>query len=146
MLPKIVLVPIDFSANAEQALDYAAELARKLGATVHLVHAIASLPSALPVALTEQMIENLVTEHREALDKLVKTRRTLATFGPPTVEVGDARDTIIGAAKALGADLIVMGTHGRRGLSRMVMGSVAENVLRHAPCPVLIIRAKHDES
>lgn len=146
MLPKLILVPTDFSANAEHALDYACALAQKLGSTVHLVHAIASPPTALQVALTEEILENLVNEHREALDKLAEARRGIASFGATTVEVGDPRDTIVGAAQALGADLIVMGTHGRRGLSRVVMGSVAEDVIRRAPCPVLTVRAKPGEA
>lgn len=146
MLPKLILVPIDFSANAEHALDYACALAQKLGSTVHLVHAIASPPSALQVALTEDILENLVKEHREELDKLAQARRGVASFGAATVEVGDPRDTIVEAAQKLGADLIVMGTHGRRGLSRVVMGSVAEDVIRRAPCPVLTVRAKPGEA
>jgi nucleotide-binding universal stress UspA family protein len=140
MHPKLILVPIDFSSNAEHALDYACGLAGKLGSTVHLVHALASPPSALQVALTEDILENLVNEHQEALEKLAAPRRATVSFGPPVVEVGDPRDTIVGTAKGLGIDLIVMGTHGRRGLSRVVMGSVAEDVIRHAPCPVLVVR------
>jgi len=146
MLPKLILVPTDFSANAEHALDYACALAQKLGSAVHLVHAIASPPTALQVALTEEILENLVKEHREALDKLAEARRGIASFGATTVEVGDPRDTIVEAAQKLGADLIVMGTHGRRGLSRVVMGSVAEDVIRRAPCPVLTVRAKPGEA
>lgn len=142
MLPKLILVPIDFSAHAERALDYACELASKVGATVRLVHAVAAPPVGLQVALSEEILENLVTEHREALDKLVAARRgsVTASFGEATVEVGDPRDTIVRTAEAVKADLIVMGTHGRRGLSRVVMGSVAEDVIRHAPCPVLVVR------
>jgi universal stress protein A len=144
MLPKTILVPIDFSAHAERALDYACELASKVGATVRLVHAVAAPPVGLQVALSEEILENLVTEHREALDKLVGARRgsVTASFGEVTVEVGDPRDTIIRTTEAVKADLIVMGTHGRRGLSRVLMGSVAEDVIRHAPCPVLVVRGQ----
>jgi universal stress protein A len=145
MLPKVILVPIDFSHNSERALDYACDLASKLGSTVHLVHAIGSPPSALQTSLTEDIIENLMNEHREALDKLVAARTTTTSFGASMVEVGDPRDTIVTAAKTVGADLIVMGTHGRRGLSRVMMGSVAEDVIRHAPCPVLAVRSKPHE-
>jgi nucleotide-binding universal stress UspA family protein len=145
MIPKVMLVPIDFSANAEQALDYACAFAEKLGSTVHLVHAVATPPSALQVALTEDILENLVKEHHEALEKLARARKGVASFGKATVEVGDPRDTIVEAAKAVRADLIVMGTHGRRGLSRVMMGSVAEDVIRHAPCPVLTVRARPAE-
>jgi len=145
MVPKLILVPIDFSESAEQALDYACELASNLGATVRLVHAISQLPSALQVALTEDIVENLVKEHRESLDRLAGARLGRASFGEATVEVGDPRDTIVTAAKAMSVDLIVMGTHGRRGLSRLVLGSVAEDVIRYAPCPVLVVRAKEAE-
>ena len=145
MLPKTILVPTDFSPNADQALDYACELAGKLGATVHLVHAVTSPPSALQVALTEQMIENLLSEDRAVLDKLMRARSGVASFGASTVDIGDPRDLVVNTAKTLGADLIVMGTHGRRGFSRMVMGSVAEDALRNAPCPVLVIREKRAE-
>jgi nucleotide-binding universal stress UspA family protein len=144
MLPKLILVPVDFSAHAERALDYACELASKVGATVRLVHAVATPPSGLQVALSEGILEGLVKEHREALDKLVAARQgsVTASFGAGTVEVGDPRDAIVATAAAVKADLIVMGTHGRRGLSRVVMGSVAEDVVRHAPCPVLVVRGQ----
>ena len=145
MLPKLILVPTDFSANAEPALDYACELAAKLGATVRLVHAVAAPPSTLQVALSEEVLVKLVREHHEALDRLAEPRRALASFGEASVEVGDPRDTIVKVAKELSVDLIVMGTHGRRGLSRVVMGSVAEDVIRHAPCPVLVVRSKQGE-
>jgi nucleotide-binding universal stress UspA family protein len=142
MLPKLILVPTDFSANAEQALDYACALAATLGATIRLVHAVPMPPSTLQAALSEEVLVQLVREHHEALEKLAAPRRALAGFGEASVETGDPRDTIVRVAKELGAELIVMGTHGRRGLSRVVMGSVAEDVIRHAPCPVLTVRSK----
>lgn len=146
MLPKVILVPIDFSPHSEQALDYACEIAGKLGATVSMVHAIATLPSALQVALTEDIIENLVKAHTEGLEKLAAARAGTASFGKLTVDVGDPRDLIVATARGVDADLIVMGTHGRRGLSRVVMGSVAEDVIRHAECPVLTVRDKQAAS
>lgn len=142
MLPKLILVPTDFSENAEQALDYACALASKLGSTIRLVHAVPTPPTTLQVALSEDVLVKLVREHSEALEKLAEPRRAVASFGEASVEVGDPRDTIVRTAKELGADLIVMGTHGRRGLSRVVMGSVAEDVIRHAACPVLTVRSK----
>ena len=85
-----------------------------------------------------------MSEHRETLGKLAEARREIASFGEPIVEVGDPRDTIVETAEKLGADLIVMGTQGRRGLSRVMMGSVAEDVIRQASCPVLAVRAKRE--
>lgn len=140
MTPQSILVPTDFSAGAETALDYACALAVKLGATVHVVNALgASLPE-LGVAMSQPMIDKLVDGHRAALAKLVDPRRAQATIGTTLVRSGDARDAILEAAKIVGADLIVMGTHGRRGLSRFVLGSVTEDVLRRADCPVLAVR------
>ena len=140
--PTNILVPIDFSANAEQALDYAIELARKLGAKVHLVNAI-GLPLVgspeLGLPYTVEMLDNLNVENKKALEALAARRDTV---GQVLVRHGDARDVIREAAEELRADLIVMGTHGRRGLSRALLGSVAENVLRTSPVPVLTIRGK----
>jgi len=140
MLPENILVPIDFSPCAEHALDYACDLAAKLGARVHLVNAIGAMLPELSVALTDQMLAEMRTNNATALDKLIGPRRERAQFGPVIVHDGDARDAILRAAETSRADLIVIGTHGRRGLSRVLLGSVAEDVLRRAPCPVLAVR------
>ena len=140
MLPANILVPIDFSANAERALDYACDLAAKLGARVHVVNAIGAMLPELSVALTDQMLATIRHNNASVLDKLIGPRRERASFGEVSVVDGDAREAILKAARAVGADLIVMGTHGRRGISRALLGSVAEEVLRRAPCPVLTVR------
>jgi nucleotide-binding universal stress UspA family protein len=144
MLPKQILVPTDLSEAAEQALDYACELARPLGAQIHLLNVI-SIPALgvpeLGVALTATMIDDLVVENQKALDRLAQTRCT-DRLGQVMVQTGDARDVINQVAKDLGIDLIVMGTHGRRGISRALMGSVAETVVRSAPCAVLTVRLR----
>ena len=138
MLPQHILVPIDFSPSSEQALDYACELAGKLGAVVHLVNALGPV-GELP--LSQRMIDELAGEHARGLDDLMVHRRGLARFGPPIIEAADPRDLILAAAARVDADLIVMGTHGRRGLSRFVLGSVAEDIVRRSPCPVLAVRS-----
>ncbi|HEX5062197.1 MAG TPA: universal stress protein [Kofleriaceae bacterium] len=143
MLPKNILVPTDLSEGAEEALDYACELARQFGATVHLLHVIGIPTLGVPelgVALTSTVIDSMVRENQEALERLVDRKRTMATFGAPLLRTGDARDLINQTAKELTADLIVMGTHGRRGVSRALLGSVTETVVRTAPCPVLTVR------
>jgi universal stress protein A len=144
MLPKNILVPTDLSDGAEAALDYACELAAKLDATIHLINVIGIPVLGVPelgVALTTTMIDGLIKDNQEALDQLAAARASRARIGQTLLRTGDARDVINQAAKELGADLIVMGTHGRRGVSRMLMGSVAETVVRSAPCPVLTVRA-----
>lgn len=143
MLPKNILVPTDLGEGSEQVLAYACELARPLGATVHLLNVI-GIPSLgvpeLGVALTATVIDQLVVDNQTALDKLAAT--CTAPLGQVVIKSGDALDMINQAAGELGIDLIVMGTHGRRGLSRALLGSVAETVVRSAPCAVLTVRLR----
>jgi universal stress protein A len=87
-------------------------------------------------------IELIYNTNQQELDKLVKAHNDKASFARTLLETGDPRSVIEAAAKKLNADLIVMGTHGRRGLRRMLIGSVAESVVRNAPCPVLLVRAE----
>ena len=145
-LPRNILVPIDFSAQAEEALDYAIVLAAKLDATVHLVNVIGIPALGVPelgVALTSTVIEQVVMQNETALEKLAGSRRDRgAKIGETLLKTGDAREMIMHTAEELHADLIVMGTHGRRGLSRALLGSVAEWVVRTSPVPVLTVRKR----
>ena len=143
--PTKILVPIDFSACSEQALGYATELAAKLGATVHLVSAISIPPLGVPelgVGVTSAMIERLVADNQTALDKLAAARNGGKTkiIGRVLIRTGDARDVILQTAEELKSDLIVMGTHGRRGISRALLGSVTEAIMRVSSVPVLTVR------
>src|SRR5262249_25249701 len=94
------------------------------------------------IALTTSMIDSLVRGNRMELERLVERRV------PAQIEIllktGDVRATIVTTADSIGADLILMGTHGRRGVGRALLGSVAEGVLRHAHCPVLTIRQQRE--
>ena len=145
-IPNKILVPIDFSTCSEQALDYAVALAERLGGTVHLVSAIGIPALGVPelgVGITSTMIDKLVTENQAALDKLAATRNgSTKTIGQVLMRTGDARDVIVATAEEVKADLIVMGTHGRRGISRALLGSVAETVVRTSPVPVLTVRGR----
>ncbi len=144
MLPKNILVPTDLSDCAEEALDYACELAQKLAATVHILHVIGVPALGVPelgVALTSSVVDSLIQDNQAALDKLATARRGNTRIGEVMLRTGDARDTIDQAAKEVAADLIVMGTHGRHGISRALLGSITEAVIRTAPCPVLAVRA-----
>lgn len=148
MLPKHILVPTDLSVHAEDALEYACELAQKLDATVHLVNVIGIPALGVPelgVAVTSTMIDSMVTENQRALEALVARCRPGVAIGQVLMKTGDARDMIDEAAKEVAADLIVMGTHGRRGVSRALLGSIAESVVRSAPCPVLTIRSSDEK-
>ncbi len=144
-LPRTILVATDFSEHADHALEYAVELAAHLDATIHLVHAITMPPTGIPelnLVNSVTMIEALTKEGQAALDARVDRCRDRVTFGPARLELGDAREVIDRVAEQVSADLIVMGTHGRRGIRRALLGSVAESVVRSAPCPVLTIRPK----
>lgn len=140
MIPKNILVPIDFSQASERALDYACTIAPRLDAKIHIVNALGQVLPELKMSLTETMLRSLRDEHIAALAKLVDPRRLLATFGEVVVREGDARDVIRETAQQLRIDLVVMGTHGRRGVSRLILGSVAEDVSRRSLCPVLLVR------
>jgi len=144
VLPKIILVPTDLSEGAEEALDYACELARKFNAKIHLLNVIGIPTLGVPelgVALTSSVIDEIIRDNQAALEKLAEHKRCNAQIGEVLLRTGDARDVINHTAKEVGADLIVMGTHGRRGVSRALLGSVTETVVRTAPCPVLTVRA-----
>lgn len=142
MTPKTILVPVDFSDCSEQALDYACSLASSIGATVYIVNALGAASPELGLSVSYAMIESVLKGHQEAVEKLADKRRAHVAMGAPIAKLGDARDVILETADALDADLIVMGTHGRRGISRIVVGSVAEDVARRAACPVLLVRTK----
>lgn len=146
MKPKIV-VPFDFSDTAERALAWAADLQRTTGSPpLHLVHAISSRPVGPDVVLVEMLVPSDTEKKSLERDMVAKARAFEAT-ATATAVVGASRigDIILDAARAAGADLIVMGSHGRTGVSRLLLGSVAEHVLRHAPCPVVVVRAATGE-
>lgn len=145
MLPKNILVPTDLSAGADHALDYACELARTLGAKVHLLNVVGIPVTGVPelgLALTSTMVDSMIADNQVALEKLAAQR---SCAGEVVLRTGDARDLILQTAEELGVDLIVMGTHGRRGFTRALLGSVTESVVRSATCPVLTVRRPQDE-
>ncbi|MBK5255683.1 MAG: universal stress protein [Vicinamibacteria bacterium] len=140
--PRNILVPIDFSESSEKAASAAAALSLKTGATVHLLHTyvIPVESVGLALAVSQQYIVQFVKDSKEQLLALSARHCAGVPLGPVLVESGDPREVIIEKAKELNAELIVMGTHGRRGLSRALMGSVAESVVRTAYCSVLVVR------
>ncbi len=141
-LPTVILVPTDFSPCANLALDHAVELASKLGAKVHLLNVIDLQGFGIDygIVVAEEVLTSVYETNRKELEKLIAERGKGVAFGPPLVEIGEPRITIPDYAATLHADLIVMGTHGRRGLKRFLLGSVAESVTRNASCPVFLVR------
>ena len=135
-----ILVPLDGSPVAEMALDYAKDLAFKDAATIHLVRA--SSPELLVGALGGHPVPQALIDAQRQLhhDYLVSKQAELGAYLVQLHRpLGEAGAAILEVAEREGCDLIVMTSHGRTGLSRFVMGSVAERVARHAPCPVFIV-------
>lgn len=142
-----ILVPVDFSAHSERALRYAAMLAGRFGATVELLHVVedpfvtGAWTSKAFVPNIPELMDTLVADARHRLVAL-KTSATAASVRlEAAILTGEPADTIVGYARAGAFDLIVMGTHGRTGLTHMFAGSVAERVVRTATCPVLTVQA-----
>jgi nucleotide-binding universal stress UspA family protein len=140
--PKNILVPTDFSSGSEAALDYAVRFAAPFDARIHLLNVIGAqlIGTEYGVPVTTTLMQEIILRDQERLEQLVAARVGNAAFGPVILETGDARAQIEQVARRIDADLIVMGTHGRRGVTRLLLGSVAETVLRTAPCPVLLVR------
>ena len=138
-----ILVPLDFSANSTRALDYAYALAKKFNAAVHLVH-VCEVPSMLTGSMDAYAIAYTGWSQQlgdEAERELEKQRARLAGVKVSTeVLFGNPAHAIVTSAHANDADLIVMGTHGHGAVMHMVMGNVAERVVRAADCPVLTVR------
>lgn len=154
---KHILVALDGSALAEQVLPHVEALAGTFGSKVTLLRAtpipdIATVPAPLGMPMTPPMTpysgemydKAIEAEHREAQDYLsvvvARLGRAGAEVGMEVVD-GEAANTIVERAEVLGTDLIAMTTHGRTGLERLFVGSVAEEVVRRAPCAVLLVRA-----
>jgi nucleotide-binding universal stress UspA family protein len=145
---KRILVPLDFSASSARALDYAYALAMRFDAALHLVH-VCEVPSALTGSMDAYAIAYTDWSQRlgeEAERELEKLRPRLAGITVSTeVLFGNPSRAIITAAETNDADLIVMGTHGHGPVMHVVMGNVAERVVRTAECPVLTVREPRDK-
>jgi universal stress protein A len=148
---KSILVATDFGEASDVALNYGRELAARFGATLHVLHVaeniyINAFGAESYAAMAPRLQDELVASARRQLDELLidsdhsgpPTRGSILTSSSPASAIVDyARDNNIG--------LVVMGTHGRAALAHLVMGSVAERVVRLAPCPVLTVRHPEHE-
>lgn len=138
-----ILCAVDFSQVSPKVAEYARSLAVSLNAKIVLIHVVPSgtiyADFGIPLSSMETFCTTMITEGE----------KTLADFAgqhfsglevEPKVTCGEFAEEILHCAKEQGADMIVMGTHGRRGMDRLLFGSVAEKVLRSAPCPVVAVR------
>jgi universal stress protein A len=141
-----IIHPIDFSEEAETAERQAAELARRLGAELLLLHVSVETPLYAEGTLGMADVKGVYeTQARWAEQQLADRAALLTKSGVATRwrrRVGSVHDTICDVAREEAADYIVMGTHGRGGIARFMLGSVADRVVRTAPCPVVTVRPK----
>lgn len=147
-----ILVPIDFSPTSESAIDYARELATRFDAQIELLHVVedpiasgAWEPDASYLTIPE-LLDRFVEEGERRLEDFKNRLRDAGITVETRVVTGSPARGILHTAQEDGCDLIVMGTHGRTGLSHMLMGSVAERVIRTAACPVLTVRHRPAET
>jgi universal stress protein A len=140
---KTILVPTDFSECSDQALRYGRAMAETFGASLHLLHVVQDpytqpwAAEAFPAPLGD-MLAQWQEQARVRLQGLVPEAERAQVM--VAVQVGSPFQEIVGYAEAQHIDLIVIGTHGRGPIGHMLLGSVAEKVVRRAPCPVLTVR------
>jgi universal stress protein A len=139
-----ILTAIDFSENSECAFDYALTLATKFNAELTIIHVINEPVDLRGFYVPHISFEQLEKEIEESAVKMMETfcNTKLGTFTnyKTSIMTGIPYDEIIAAAARIDASLIVLGTHGRTGLDRILFGSTAERVVRSASCPVLTVR------
>jgi universal stress protein A len=136
-----ILAPTDFSESSRQAVKTATCLAEQFGSKIALLHVV-QLPASCPFEAGLD-VDKVVHSLRESLDEISKDIPA-ALLGEKLIRLGGEGTVpeIIEAACTLSADLIVIATHGHSRLERVLLGSTAEKVVRHAPCPVLVVRQK----
>jgi nucleotide-binding universal stress UspA family protein len=140
---RLILVPIDFSPHSDAALDRAVDFAKAFGAKIHLLHSYAvPVQGVMPYdfAVPDGVWDGI---RKVAEDKLEEFRQNVASEGlEASSEVSPVMpsEAILAVSREIGADLIVMGTHGHTGLKHALLGSVAERTIRLAPCSVLTVK------
>lgn len=146
-----ILCPIDFSDYSRRALDHAVAIARWYGSTITVMHAFSAARVAT-YAPGAPGFDSIVLTRADRDQLLAEMKRFIETESTPEVSVeaiireGSAAGEIVNQAADLGADLLIMGTHGRSGFERLLLGSVTEKVLRKATCPVLTVPHRHPDA
>lgn len=135
-----ILVATDFSALGEHAVETAFSLAEQLGSTVHVMHVFTLQGEAELARLPPQALREAEQRAARRLQALADEARPASALGRVIMRNGDPAPMILLTSEDVVADLIVVGTHGRRGLGRLLMGSTAESVLRQARCPVMVVK------
>lgn len=144
---KAILVPTDFSDCADEALGRATQVAKLTNAEIHLLHAY-ELPTAFtgveaPLSLPQEFYDRVRDGAKQGVDKRIAKAAAEGVRAAGSVVCDSPTRAILDAAAKTHADLIVMGTHGRTGIKHVLLGSVAERVVRLAPCPVMTVKPSH---
>jgi nucleotide-binding universal stress UspA family protein len=136
---KNVLCPIDFFPASERALEYSIGLASNYGATLHLLHVVSPvLPTSYEFSInTADLVETFKKQATERVTEIESSAKAKGVTVRTAVRIGDIDQELQTSIEETEADLVVMGTHGRRGFERWFLGSVTERLLRHSPVPVL---------
>ena len=147
-----ILAPIDGSATSTFGLDEAIKLAKLTGASLRLIHVVDALTMTTGLLPSAYYADEVPPRKKEVGEQILEQARTRVAASGVKVDtfLFDSKlprvsETIIEQAKAWNADLIVIGTHGRRGVGRVLLGSDAEQIVRMAPVPVLLVRAPEVE-
>jgi nucleotide-binding universal stress UspA family protein len=141
-----ILVPVDFSAVTTSVIEHARRIAEAFSSKVCLLHVAAPDPAFVgwdpgPDVVRHQRATDLREEHRQIQD-LAQSLREAGIEAQSLLVQGSTVETILERAEKLQADLIIVGSHGHGALYRALLGSISEGIVRHSPCPVLIIPAK----
>ena len=144
---KRILVPTDFSEPSQDALVYAKGLADAFGSSLHVLHVLEDLAAhawttEVYVAALPGVHEEMERQANDRLNELLSEEEQRKYNAKLVLRTGSAFVEVVRHAREEGIDLIVMGTHGRGAIAHMLLGSVAERVVRKAPCPVLTVRQK----
>ncbi|MBF0464502.1 MAG: universal stress protein [Nitrospirae bacterium] len=144
MMIRKILLPTDFMEGASGAAEYASDLAKRYGATIYVLHVVYDVANAVGWYLPQlsydefykDIEENALKELEQVYEKQLNGVESVYRY----IARGNPADEILNYAATNGIDLIVMGTHGRKGFDRLIFGSTAEKVVRNAKCPVLTTR------
>jgi len=141
-----ILCPVDFSEASHNAIRYACEFARSMGSKVYLLNVVEPRAMAADMALNYIPVEEELEKAAvEDLKPILQQALDAGITAQSEVMIGTPADVILQQAADWDVNLLIMGSHGKTGLSRLLMGSVAEAVVRKAACPVLIVKAKEKE-
>lgn len=141
----IIIVPVDFSTSTKSLVEYAVYMAGKLSAEVHLIHVVHLMhfvayftgEAVLDVSYFQECEDMLLTKAKKKMANVIKDNSDKCTGCTGEVVTGDPVDKIIEVAREKDADLIIISTHGAKGLGKIMLGTVAGRVLKRAHCPVL---------